>query len=108
MALMLTRAKLELNILEETLDTTNNSSLGNAAISAVDSSPIQALTGPPQGASAADVSTTGASRTAITAMPQAESTAFNLTDVSSSITTVVPILKPKPVPSIANAGDKVI
>ena len=69
---------------------------------------MQALTGPPKGASAAVVPTTGASRSATTAMPQAESATFNPTTVSNSIPTIVPTLKPKPVPSMPGAGNKVV
>ena len=41
-------------------------------------------------------------------MPQAVSAAFNPTTILSSIPTIVPTLKPKPVPSIPGAGNKVV
>ena len=73
--------------LEEALDTTGNSILDDSAISAVDSSPVQASTVLPKSSSAAVVPTTGALRLAATAMPLAVSDPFNPTTVLNNTTT---------------------
>ena len=95
--------------LREALDTTGNSSLDDASILAINTSPIQTSVGPAKTASVSAVPVTQASTSAASARNEPFSAVPNPTTCSNSIPTITPILvKPKAAASTLAASNKVV
>merc|ERR1712112_285700 len=93
----------------EALDTTGNSSLDDASISAINTSPIQTSVGPSKTASVSAVSVAQASTSAASARNEPFSAVPNPTTCSNSIPTITPMLvKPKVAASTLAASSKVV
>ena len=91
------------------MDITGNSNLDNAALSALNTLPVQTLAGPARSASVLVVPTTDASMLTASATPQPVSAVLNPPTVSNSIPTIVPTLVAlKAAASTPAAADKVI
>merc|ERR1712121_323480 len=93
----------------EELDTTGNSSLDDASILAVNTSPVQTSTSPAKTASVLAVPATDASTSAASARTEPVSAVPNPTTCSNCIPTITPTLvKPKAAASISAAANKVV